>query len=220
MTYSRQHNIDTIQREKKKNMNTKGHEFATLELGNPSPAAYNPPVNPPNMTTPPAYTMRPKTYPEKGGGDRVSWGKEWFATDDRWTIRANFCKDSKWPSPSDYATTSTIGQSLMTCPTFPSYSIGKRKEFSLVSKDAKNFPSPLRYNRVQSQNAVLTKSPSFTIERGRRKGTLPFLTKTDHSPGPGRYNPNAYKSSSKIRRPAFTIPKSPRLLEINRNCSY
>lgn len=47
-------------------MNTKGDEFATLELGNPSPAAYNPPVNPPNMTTPPAYTMRPKTYPEKG----------------------------------------------------------------------------------------------------------------------------------------------------------
>ena len=40
--------------------------FMTLNLDTPSPTAYDPPTNPPNMTTFPAYTMRPKTYPEKG----------------------------------------------------------------------------------------------------------------------------------------------------------
>ena len=40
--------------------------FMTLNLDTPSPTAYDPPTNPPNMTTSPAYTMRPKTYPEKG----------------------------------------------------------------------------------------------------------------------------------------------------------
>lgn len=194
--------------------------FMTLNLDVPSPTAYNPPTNPPNMNNFPAYTMRPKTYPEKVGGDRVSWGKEWFSNGNGWSIRTNFNPGNKWPSPSDHVPRPTIGWRQVTLPQAPSHSIGTRKEFTLVSKDAESFPSPCSYDRSQSQNKVLTKSPSFTIQQGRRQGTFPFIQNKGSSPGPGSYNPNIFKTSSKVRRPAFTIAKSPRVIGITRNCSF
>lgn len=45
--------------------------FMMLNLDTPSPTAYNVPINPPNMTNPPAFTMRPKTYPEKSRFQKV-----------------------------------------------------------------------------------------------------------------------------------------------------
>ncbi|CAB4004422.1 Hypothetical predicted protein [Paramuricea clavata] len=211
---------DKMQKKQKEQEEDESRPYMSLNLDTPSPAAYNPPTDPPNMTTFPAYTMRPKTYPEKAGGDRVSWGKEWFSNGSRWSIRTDFDSNNKWPSPSDHVPRPTLGWPQITSHTAPSHTIGTRKEFSLVSKDAKSFPSPCRYDWSRSQNKILANSPSFTIQQGRRQGTLPFIPRNGSSPGPGSYNPNIFKSSSKVRRPAFTIAKSPRVIGITRNCSF
>lgn len=68
------------------------------------------------------------------GGDRVSWGKEWFSDSSRWLIRADFDVRNTWPSPSDHVPRPTIGETLMTSHTAPSHSMAARKEFTLVSK--------------------------------------------------------------------------------------
>ena len=68
------------------------------------------------------------------GGDRVSWAKEWFSNGSRWSIRADFDANNKWPSPSDHVPRPTLGRPQITLHTAPSHTIGTRKEFSLVSK--------------------------------------------------------------------------------------
>ncbi|XP_028410947.1 protein STPG3-like [Dendronephthya gigantea] len=211
---------DKINERREEDEEDQSRSFMRLNLDTPSPTAYNIPTNPPNMTKPPAFTMRPKTYPEKTGGDRVSWGKEWFSNSNQWSLRTDFDSKNKWPSPSDHVPRSTIGWPQLTFHQSPSHSIGTRKEFMLVSKDAKSFPSPCSYDRSQSQNKTLANSPSFTIQQGRRQGTLPFIPRNGSSPGPGSYNPKVFKTSSKVRRPAFTIAKSPRVIGITRNCTF
>ena len=64
----------------------------------------------------------------------MAWGKEWFTSRDRWSVRVNFNSENKWPSPADYAPKPTIGWPQITLRQSPSHSICKRRDFSLVSK--------------------------------------------------------------------------------------
>jgi len=64
----------------------------------------------------------------------------------------------------------------------------------------------------------MNKSPSYTIQQGRRGGAV-FWMAREPVPGPGSYNPRVYRTSSKRCAPAFTISGTPREIGITQNCT-
>lgn len=190
-----------------------------LDLIGPKPTTYDPPSGLPWGTKSPSYTMRPKTQPEKAkGGDRVAWSKQWIASPDIWTYRANFDGRFKWPSPAHYSARTTVGSPQLFLHQSPSHTFGKRLEFCINKKGSEDEPAPNQYNN-ERKDKLMTKSPSFTIQQGRRGGAV-FWMAREPVPGPGSYNPRVYCTSTKRCAPAFTLSRSPREIGITQNCTF
>ncbi|EDO43311.1 predicted protein, partial [Nematostella vectensis] len=190
-----------------------------LDMSGPKPTTYDPPTKLPWETQAPAYTMRPKTQPEKdSGGDRVAWKKQWMASPDIWTYRVDFDNRVTWPSPADYQARPTLGNTHITLPQSPSHSMGRRQAFVIGRKGADKEPSPNQYNHDIAKAKVLRRFPSYTIQEGRRGGTMVW-TAREPVPGPGSYNPRSYTTSSKRCAPCFSISRSSRTIGLTRNCT-
>ncbi|KAJ7360291.1 hypothetical protein OS493_016921 [Desmophyllum pertusum] len=190
-----------------------------LDLTGPKPTSYDPPASMPWETSSPSYTMRPKTQPEKDkGGDRVAWSKQWFASPDIWTFRANFDCRYTWPSPAHYSSRATVGSPQFTLPQSPSHTFGKKGEFRISKMGAEDEPAPNQYNYNKGKEKSMNKSPSYTIQQGRRGGAV-FWMAREPVPGPGSYNPRVYRTSSKRCAPAFTMSRTPREIGITQNCT-
>lgn len=190
-----------------------------LDLTGPKPTTYDPPGNLPWAMKSPSYTMRPKTQPEKAkGGDRVAWSKQWIASTDIWTYRANFDSRHKWPSPAHYTARTTVGSPQLFLHQAPCHSFGKRRELCLNKKGSEDEPAPNQYNN-KAKDKLMSKSPSYTIQQGRRGGAV-FWMAREPVPGPGSYNPRVFCTSRKRCAPAFTISRSPREIGITQNCTF
>ncbi|XP_044848355.1 protein STPG3 isoform X3 [Mauremys mutica] len=121
----------------------------------------------------------------KGGGCR-SWQKSWFQSKSPFTRKADFNTESNWPSPFHYTQPSTLGPRQASRPGYPSYSIGRKGKFSLVSKDAQINPAPNKYDTTPAYFQVLQTSPSYSI-RNRPQGTHQWDS-SGNMPGPGLYD--------------------------------
>lgn len=191
-----------------------------LDLTGPKPTSYDPPASLPWETSSPHYTMRPKTQPERDrGGDRVAWSKQWIASPDIWTFRTNFDSRYTWPSPAHYTSRNTVGSPQFILSQSPSHTFGKRREFSISKKGSGDEPAPNQYNHSKAKEKLLNKSPSYSIQQGRRGGTV-FWMAREPVPGPGSYNPHIYRTSSKRCAPAFTMSRTPREIGITHNCTF
>ncbi|CAM5102263.1 unnamed protein product [Natator depressus] len=156
-----------------------------INVDSPGPAAYSPPTRSCRETSAPAYTFGRKTPPREGGGRR-SWQKSWFQSKSPFTRKADFNTESNWPSPFHYTQASTLGPRQASRPGYPSYSIGRKGKFSLVSKDAQIDPAPNKYDTTPAYFQVLQTSPSYSI-RNRPQGTHKWGT-SGNTPGPGSYD--------------------------------
>jgi len=188
----------------------------------PGPTTYDLPTKIPRETYAPAYSMRPKTHPEKDGGDRVSWKKNWFSSNDVWKQRADFDPRYTWPSPVDYTpirSGSTMGSPQPTLACSPSHTFGARRAFSISKSGSEEEPAPNQYEASDAHLRLLSSFPAFTIRRGRFHGTM-FLPTITKNPGPGSYTPQNQTNSKHNKKPSFTIPHSPRIMDLNKpNCT-
>ncbi|KAL3871496.1 hypothetical protein ACJMK2_039490 [Sinanodonta woodiana] len=172
-----------------------------VDMDGPGPWTYSPRNKPLNETNSPSWTFGAKTQPEKDGGSRTSWEKTWFQSPEVWSNKVDFHSDAAWPTPTQYKQRPTLGPRQRTMPESPSYTIGVRKELSLVKSGADKEPSPVDYDRDKADVIVMKRGPAFS-HQFRREGTLVWSSK-DKTPGPGAYNPTM--NFSKPHNPAFTI---------------
>ncbi|KAH0615483.1 hypothetical protein JD844_004781 [Phrynosoma platyrhinos] len=172
-------------------------------LGNvdsPGPAAYSPPTLSCRETNAPSYTFGWKTPPRDGGGRR-SWQKSWFQSKNPFTRKADFTTETNWPSPFDYG--HALGSMLVNRSNSPNFSMGQKREFSLVNKETVNDPAPNHYNTEHAYKQVLFRSPSFIISPAPQ--LVYRWAKTDDTPGPGAYNVDQGHTARLPSSPSFYI---------------
>ncbi|XP_077162976.1 protein STPG3 isoform X1 [Paroedura picta] len=179
---------------------TEGRPLPTANADSPGPAAYPPPSVNCRETTAPSYTFGWKTPPKEGGGRR-SWQKTWFQSKNPFTKKADFNRETNWPSPFHY------GQSPHSKPanrpSSPCYTFGQKGIFSFTSKDAPYEPAPNKYDTVSGYQQVLQRAPSFIISPAPQQSYR--WTNKEGTPGPGTYNVDMGHSARLPNSPSFFI---------------
>eukprot|EP00794_Sanderia_malayensis_P015867 gene15867-17465_t len=189
-------------------------------LSGPTVFTYSPPKDRPEMTTFPAYTFRPKTQANKVGGDRTSWGKEWFAHNYVWLMKADFDPRIKWPSPAQYDIKSTVGTSQPIFPRTPSHVFGQKQGSVFARKGVEDEPAPNAYEHQRSKARTMKSELSFTIAQGRKKGTV-LWGKRESVPGPGSYETTESQFKSlKPRSAAFSFASTPRKFDFETRSTF
>ncbi|XP_054854454.1 protein STPG3 [Eublepharis macularius] len=172
----------------------------TVNVDSPGPAAYPPPSVNCRETTAPSYTFGWKT-PSKEGGGRRSWQKTWFQSKNPFTMKADFNRETNWPSPFHYGPSTDSKPANR--PSNPGFTFGQKGVFSLASKDAVNKPAPNKYNTVHSYEHVLQRSPSFVISPAPQH---PYRwASKEGTPGPGTYNVEHGHTARLPSSPSFFI---------------
>ena len=97
----------------------------------PSPFSYHVPRRPPNEKISPMFTIGKRCFSEKQGGGRTSWEKEWFNSNNPYTIKADYRREVIWPSPNNYRIKSTLGDDANTVlyKQAPMHTIGTRLSY-------------------------------------------------------------------------------------------
>jgi len=189
-----------------------------MDLQGPSVYSYNIPKDKPDMTSFPAYTFGSKSEPDRDGGDRTAWGKEWFSHNYVWLQRTDYDPRVSWPSPAHYDLPSSVGATGAPYYQSPAHSIGKRRAFSLVRKGLENEPAPTAYNYGVCKDRTMSKSSSYTIPQGRRRGTV-LWSKRECVPGPGSYEAIVESKCIKPRSAAFSFSSTPRTFNLEKQCT-
>ncbi|XP_077162977.1 protein STPG3 isoform X2 [Paroedura picta] len=135
------------------------------------------------------------------GGGRRSWQKTWFQSKNPFTKKADFNRETNWPSPFHY------GQSPHSKPanrpSSPCYTFGQKGIFSFTSKDAPYEPAPNKYDTVSGYQQVLQRAPSFIISPAPQQSYR--WTNKEGTPGPGTYNVDMGHSARLPNSPSFFI---------------
>ncbi|XP_071115721.1 uncharacterized protein [Haliotis cracherodii] len=171
-----------------------------FDMEGPSPWTYSPRNKPLYETNAPAWTFGARCSPEREGGSRTSWAKTWFQTPHVWHTKVDFVSDGTWPTPNLYKKGSLLGPRQRTMPESPSYSMGRKGDFSITKQGAAKEPSPGEYDTHHSDRALFRRHPAYS-HQFRREGTILWSSAED-TPGPGSYTPT---SSTRPHGPAFSI---------------
>ncbi|XP_060107241.1 protein STPG3 [Heteronotia binoei] len=172
----------------------------TVNVDSPGPAAYSPTSVSYRETTAPSYTFGWKTPPKEGGGRR-SWQKTWFQSKNPFTKKADFNRETNWPSPFHYSQPPDAKPANR--PSSPSYSFGQKGVFSFTSKDAPYEPAPNKYNTGSGYRQVLQRAPSFIISPAPQH-TYRWASR-EGTPGPGTYNVETGHTARLPSSPSFFI---------------
>ncbi|XP_059145823.1 uncharacterized protein LOC131932952 [Physella acuta] len=169
-----------------------------IDMEGPGPCTYNPTKKPLNERNAPSYSFGTKCYPEKEGGARTAWSKTWFQSNDVWSNKTDYDRETIWPTPNLYHKGSLLGPRQRTMPEAPSYTFGRKHQ--PTKQAVKESPSPCEYSREIADKLILKQGPSFS-HQFRREGTVLWGT-SEINPGPAAYKPSL---SPRIQKPAFTI---------------
>lgn len=103
-----------------------------------------------------------KKFSHIEGGSRTAWQKEWFASNNPYTIKVDFNRETAWPTPVHYQAPPTIGFQPSK-QTFPSWSMATRIQSSppLVRE---NNPAPDTYDTATAFRKLTAKSTSITLK--------------------------------------------------------
>ncbi|XP_067661094.1 uncharacterized protein [Haliotis asinina] len=171
-----------------------------VDMEGPSPWTYSPRNKPLNETNAPAWTFGARCSPEREGGSRTSWAKTWFQTPHVWHTKVDFVSDGTWPTPNLYKKRSLLGPRQRTMPESPSYSMGRKGDFSVMKQGSDKEPSPGEYDTHHADRALFRRHPAYS-HQFRREGTILWSSGED-TPGPGSYTPT---SCTRPHGPSFSI---------------
>jgi hypothetical protein len=172
------------------------------------------------------------------GGGRTSWQKEWFSSKDPFTIKSDFGRESRWPSPDRYRLKSTFGDTTgkqtrcSVSPSFkvvnsipavgydlfknesqPVHQVDADSSISSTAASTSKEPTLSELNVMKSVNRVKLSAPKIAL-KFRENGTM-LWPKQECTPGPGAYNQNKFKYIYKSN-PKFTLSQA----RVNLNCNH
>lgn len=162
----------------------------------PSACTYSPMVKPPQMANSPAWSFGAKCHTDRAGGERKSWGKNWFHNSSVWTTKLNN-QEQQWPGPAQYQHSEYQSSDINSC------TFGKSELNSSFKTEAELIPAPNKYDRSKSDVQIYSTPASFSLSGSQRMTTLwPENSRPEKTPGPGSYSQikTTYPLRSSFRR--------------------
>ncbi|KAM8802761.1 protein STPG3 [Rhynchonycteris naso] len=169
-------------------------------LDNPGPTKYQVPDASVREYTPHPHFSFGRKHPTIEGGGRRAWQTVWFQSERPFTQKADFNRELKWPSPTDY--------SPLSRPSVPAFSFGCRRSASKTAEararpgllrawgaglgaqptlqaPGEKRPSPNTYDTLPGYRLKSRRLPAFSMSGSP---ALASLVKSSHTPGPATYN--------------------------------
>ncbi|XP_053137633.1 protein STPG3 [Hemicordylus capensis] len=187
-------------RQNRRRASPEGRLTLVLNMDSPGPAAYSPPNVNYRETSAPSYTFGWKTPPREGGGRRA-WQKSWFQSKHPFTKKADFMRETNWPSPLDYGR--PLGSQPANGPSSPNFTMGQKGEFSFINKNTLNHPAPNSYSTDCAYFHILQRAPAIIISPAPQ-AAFRWASKQG-TPGPAAYNVERGHTARLPNSPSFFI---------------